>query len=229
MVLRASPPPRLSDRPVPRGSPVAGNVPAPPRLPLLRLSPVSMHADAITPAELRSARVVLLPSQRRPSRNMGSVGFRDISFRGLLGVHCTFRPASSPSRLTRPSTPETPAISSPPPPLRLLTGRNDPYRAGFAPARQQTPFKAYPIFERAKPGTRNLAAARGRLRFAGASDGFSNPSSDCQNGRPAMDARKRAKLVPMFTVYVCPVATPCPAATSAAIRFLRAPRNRRCN
>ena len=65
-------------------------------------------------------------------------------FRGLLGVHCTFRPASSPSRLKRPSTPETSAILSPPPPLRLLTGRNDPCRAGLPPARQQTPFKAYP-------------------------------------------------------------------------------------
>ena len=47
---------------------------------MLRLSPVSMYADAITPAELRSAYVVLLPSQRRPSRNKGSVGFRIFPF-----------------------------------------------------------------------------------------------------------------------------------------------------
>jgi hypothetical protein len=49
-----------------------------------------MHADAITPAELRSARVVLLPSQRRPSRNMGSVGFRGFRFEACSAFTARF-------------------------------------------------------------------------------------------------------------------------------------------
>jgi hypothetical protein len=41
-------------------------------------------------------------------------------FRGLLGVHCTLRPACSRSHLKRPFTPKASAVSLPPLPLRLL-------------------------------------------------------------------------------------------------------------
>jgi hypothetical protein len=49
-----------------------------------------MHADAITPAELRGAQVVLLPSQRRPSRNKGSVGFRIFPFEACSAFTARF-------------------------------------------------------------------------------------------------------------------------------------------
>ena len=68
-----------------------------------------------------------------------------------------------------------------------------------------------------EPGRRAGAAAHRRWRRT---EHCSVLPFACQNGRPAMGARKRANLVPMFTVYVCPVVTPCAAATSAASRFL---------
>jgi hypothetical protein len=44
-----------------------------------------------------------------------------------------FRPACSPSRPRRPSTPEAPMASFPPPPLRLLPAGATSCRVGFAP------------------------------------------------------------------------------------------------
>ena len=45
------------------------------------------------------ALVARFPSGQRPSPTSGRVGFRICGFRGLLSVHCTFRPARSLNRL----------------------------------------------------------------------------------------------------------------------------------
>ena len=117
-------------RPIPHGSPVAGYVPAPPRLPLLRWSPVSMHADAITPAEPRGARVVHFPRGGWPSRSMGSVGFRVFPFEACSAFTARFG-LHRRQVAKQPSAPKTPAGSSPPPPLRLLTGQERPQPDGI--------------------------------------------------------------------------------------------------
>ena len=58
-------------------------------LPVFRQSPLSTHADAITPAEPLGCYRSLVRWQR-PSPNVGWVGFRNAPFRGLLSVHSRF-------------------------------------------------------------------------------------------------------------------------------------------
>jgi hypothetical protein len=48
-----------------------------------------MHADAITPTEPLGA-VAISPKRHRPSPKLRRVGFRNMSFRGLLSVHSRF-------------------------------------------------------------------------------------------------------------------------------------------
>ena len=69
-----------------------------------------------------------------------------LQFRGLLGVHCTLRPACSPGHLKRPSAPKTPTASLPPPPLRLLPAGATLCRVGIVPTEQRRLYTAYAIF-----------------------------------------------------------------------------------
>ena len=141
-VLRACRPPVTarpfrppSRSPSPRGRPVAGHAPTPPRASRVASCLLCRHAVAITPAELL-VRVALLPckpglgfsQQRRPCPKFSqhrapfSVALSPHHpFRGLLGVHCTLRPVCSPSR---PCDPLHRRLQ----PLRCLHDRSDCYR-----------------------------------------------------------------------------------------------------
>jgi len=88
-----------------------------------------------------------------PSRSMGSVGFRVFRFEACSAFTARFG-LHHRQVAKRPSTPKTPTDSSPPLPLRLLTGQNDPRRAGFPPARLPTPFQGVPKLPR-------IASSRG--------------------------------------------------------------------
>src|SRR6185503_10280643 len=100
-VLRTSPPPRSSARPIPRGCPVAGNVPAPPRLPLLSLSSVvacRCHYPGGTAKCLcRSASFAAAAFPVNWGRSASA------SFISRPAQHSlTFRPATSPDRQSDP-------------------------------------------------------------------------------------------------------------------------------
>ena len=115
--LSATPPgPALSSRTT--GSP--GTPPSlPTGLPVLRRSPLYMHAIATTPAGPLGASVVRLPQRRRPSPNLRRVGscialFEACSaFTARYGLHARRVPYG-------PSTLEASAASLPPRPSQLL-------------------------------------------------------------------------------------------------------------
>ena len=89
----------LPARPVPRGVPVAACT-APTGLPVLPRIPSSTRADATTPAETSRLSRRSLPGQSAAFPFLAEGRLPRLTFRGLLSVHCTFRPAWSPSRLT---------------------------------------------------------------------------------------------------------------------------------
>ena len=97
-VLRASPPPCRPGLPL-AGVPVAACT-TPTALPVLLRFPSSMHAGATTPAETGRCSRRSLPGQSAAFPFLAEGRLLRLTFRGLLSVHCTFRPAWSPSRLT---------------------------------------------------------------------------------------------------------------------------------
>ena len=143
-VLRAHPPPC---RP---GLPLAGfrlpcarlrtGFPEPPRakhrtgLPVLLLPSSSMRASASTPAEAGRCACRSLPGSPAAFPCYWEGRLPHWAFRGLLSVHCTFRPACS---LNRPRRPFSPSAST-----HVVTSMNrsaatswsDSCCAGFAPA-----------------------------------------------------------------------------------------------
>ncbi len=144
-LLRTSPPPP-SAQPVPRGFPVASGCPRTDVASLVALLTRLIHADTITPVELQSA--VVSSSAAKAFAKYGLARLPKLPFRGLLDVHCTFRPVSSPSCLKQPSAPGTPTefVTSLP---RLIANRpSRPDRMGIPPIRSTTPSKAYPNFQR---------------------------------------------------------------------------------
>src|SRR5436309_9898838 len=87
--------------------------------------PFCLHAVAITPAGLME------PIRSYYSINVGLPQIHGGLAPALIVSRpaqrsLTLRPACSPSRLMRPSTPEAPTVSFPPPPLRLLPGGANP-------------------------------------------------------------------------------------------------------
>ena len=97
-VLRASPPPcrpglSLAGFRLPRAT-------APTGLPVLPRIPSSTRADATTPAETSRLSRRSLPGQSAAFPFLAEGRLPRLTFRGLLSVHCTFRPAWSLSRLT---------------------------------------------------------------------------------------------------------------------------------
>ena len=91
----------------------------------------SMHADAITPTEPLGA-VAISPKRHRPSPKLRRVGFRNMSFRGLLSVHSRFglhvRSITQGDLCQSTST-----NSSPPSSPWLLPAERPIGRVGFAP------------------------------------------------------------------------------------------------
>ena len=95
-VLRACPPPHTA-RPVPRGLPV-GAFPPPLGLPVLRRSSLYTCRRHYPGGTVGCARCFLFPTAAAfPDHQAGRLPH--YLFRGLLSVHCTLRPAHSPSRL----------------------------------------------------------------------------------------------------------------------------------
>src|SRR5438445_7135586 len=82
-------------------------------------------AVAITPAGLMELVRSYCPISGGPPRLHGGLAPALIVSRPAQRS-LTLRPACSPSRLMRPSTPEAPTVSFPPPPLRLLPGGANP-------------------------------------------------------------------------------------------------------
>ena len=77
-----------------------------------------------------------LPSQQRPSRSLGSVGFRVFRFEACSAFTARF--GLHRRQIAKQSfPPETPTGSSPPPPLQLLTGQERPQPGGI-PTRKTT-------------------------------------------------------------------------------------------
>ena len=86
--------------------------------PVLRRSPLYMHAVATTPAEPGCCRSLPQRSSAFPESQAGRLPH--CPFRGLLSVHYSLRPACSPSHLNDPLHQKASTASLPPPPLRLL-------------------------------------------------------------------------------------------------------------
>ncbi len=101
-------------------------------LPVLRRSPLCMHAVATTPAGPLGAHVVLLPQQQRPSPNFSRVGshialFEACSaFTARYGLHAR----QSPDRTLYTEGFDCFVTSTAAP---IATGWSDSCRVGFAP------------------------------------------------------------------------------------------------
>ena len=128
-------------RPVPRGRPVGGHAPPPLRAArvasCLLLQTCRRHypggiAGGFIALRPVLARAGLLPSDVGLPRNSGGSASA-LPFSRPAQRSLTLRPACSPSRPRRPSTPKASAASLPPRLLRLLPAGATSYRAGFAP------------------------------------------------------------------------------------------------
>jgi len=87
-------------------------------LPVLRSVPMCLHAVAITPADLLGPSLVPPSNSGLPPNSAGSASASPFSRPAQRSL--ALRPACSPSRQWRPSTPEASSSSLPPPTLRLL-------------------------------------------------------------------------------------------------------------
>ena len=135
-VLRGCPPP-LPARLVPRGLPVES--PSPVGLPVLRPISSFTHAVATTPAVFpRCFAHPIRETSAFPESQLGRLPH--CPFRWPAQRSLTLRPARSPSRPWRPSTPEAAVISLPPSPLRLLPAGATVARVGFAPTEDRRLF-----------------------------------------------------------------------------------------
>ena len=100
-----------------------------------------------------------LPSRRRPSRNLETVGFRTNSFRGLLSIHSRFGLQLRQVAISDPYTRDSGGfVASTTPPV--ATGWNDPCRTGLAPAKHQTPFQGVPKLSKSTPSLAGPTPAR---------------------------------------------------------------------
>ena len=139
-VLRAPPPPHTA-------WPVSHEVPVDPTAITAGVSRVAsgllcLHAVAITPAGLMESIRSYYFHQRRPSpitRWVGSCINRFEACSAFTHVTACML-AESPKR---PSTPEAPTASSPPPPLRLLPGGANQFPGGTFTRSEPAPFTAH--------------------------------------------------------------------------------------
>ncbi len=142
-VLRTNPPPHSTAQPVPRGLPVDGHVPPPLGFPVLRSIP---SACMLTPLPRWDHRMVSLISSGGiclPRNSGGSAPTSPFSRPAQRSL--TFRPACSPSRPRRPSTPKASVVLSPPRPLRLLPAGATSCRVGITPTEDRRLLTAHDI------------------------------------------------------------------------------------
>lgn len=109
-----------------------------------------------------------------PSRSMGSVGFRVFRFEACSAFTARFG-LHRRQVAKQPFPPETPTGSSPPPPLRLLTGQERPQPDGI-PTRKTT----------------NAFSRRTQVA--------KDPRPRCQTGRPRGNRRDGANVMPISTL-----------------------------
>jgi hypothetical protein len=124
-LVRACPPPQVA-RPVPRGRPVGSHAFPPPGVSRVASDPLCRHAVAITPVGSLD-QIVRNEGLSTPRYSPATAAFPvsvagrlpHYPFRGLLSVHSRYGlPARGVAK--RPFPSKAPAVSLPPPPLRLL-------------------------------------------------------------------------------------------------------------
>ena len=137
LVLRASPPPQTA-RPDSHEVPVDPRLRSPLGFPVLRLVPCVCMPSPLpgrTHGLVRSFSPMDFGFPRCCDGSAPALTFSRPAHRSL-----SLRPANSPSRLKRPSTPEASAASSPPLLLRLLPGGANQFPGGTFTRSQPAPF-----------------------------------------------------------------------------------------
>jgi len=140
-LLRASPPPHTA-RPDPRGLPVLLSRGDRWGFPCCGRFPLPCMPTPIPRWDPRNL-VALSSLGLRPYPVFQAGRLPHCPFRGLLSVYSCFGLHVRQVAQRRPSTPEAPMASSPPPPLRLLPAGATSCRVGFAPTENRRLFTAH--------------------------------------------------------------------------------------